>query len=164
VRFNAFLLVAMAALSLHCASSSKNEKLSRIQLHIEVNPDGTDRNGPVTVGRASPFAVNVDRTPFLTEGQLKEAAVIETMGGFAIKLVFERKGAWLLEQFSTASKGKRVAVIATWTETRWLGAPRFEGRISDGVFVFTPDATREEAERIVKGLNEAAKRMEKERL
>ena len=42
------------------------------------------------------------------------------------------------------------------TEARWLAAPRISQRIKDGVLVFTPDATREEAERIVRGLNNVA--------
>ena len=34
--------------------------------------------------------------------------------------------------------------------------PRIATRITDGVLAFTPDATRAEAERIVRGLNNAA--------
>jgi hypothetical protein len=34
-------------------------------------------------------------------------------------------------------------------------------RISDGVLVFTPDASREEADRIVLGLNNVAKEAQK---
>ena len=42
---------------------------------------------------------------------------------------------------------------------RWLAAPVINRRISDGVLVFTPDATREEAEEIALGLNNVAKKV-----
>ena len=43
-------------------------------------------------------------------------------------------------------------------EGRWLAAPRINKRIADGVLVFTPDATREEAEQIALGLNNLAQK------
>ena len=42
---------------------------------------------------------------------------------------------------------------------RWLAAPVISHRISDGVLVFTPDATREEAEEIALGLNNVSKKV-----
>jgi hypothetical protein len=46
---------------------------------------------------------------------------------------------------------------------RWLAAPRITGRIADGRLEFTPDATRDEAERIVHGLNRVAELVAKGR-
>ena len=46
-------------------------------------------------------------------------------------------------------------------ELRWLAAPILQQRIRDGLLVFTPDATREEAERIVRGLKNVAKTVQK---
>jgi hypothetical protein len=43
-------------------------------------------------------------------------------------------------------------------DCRWLAAPVISHRIGDGVLVFTPDATREEAEEIALGLNNVAKK------
>jgi hypothetical protein len=158
LRFNAFLLVLAMLLSAGCSSPEKRKDLSSLQIHIEVNPDGTDQNGPVTIGRSVPFPVNVDKMSFLSERHLKEASVVEVTGGFAIRLQFEQKGTWLLEQFSMAHRGKRAAILAQWEgKGRWLGAPRLEHRIPNGVLEFTPDATHEEADRIVDGLNKAVK-------
>ena len=50
---------------------------------------------------------------------------------------------------------------ARWTETRWLAAPLITKRISDGVFIFTPDASKEETERIVNGLKNVIKQLQK---
>jgi preprotein translocase subunit SecD len=160
LRFNAFLAaVALAvALGAGCKSPNKREDLSSLQLHIEVNADGTDRNGPVTIGRSVPFQVNVDKYPFVSERHLKEASVVEVNGGFAIRLQFGQQGTRLLEQFSSAQQGRRVAILAQWEgQGRWLGAPRIERRIANGLLEFTPDATREESDRLVDGLNEAIK-------
>ena len=37
-------------------------------------------------------------------------------------------------------------------EVRWLNAPYISRRISNGIFQFTPDASREETEQIILGL------------
>ena len=43
-------------------------------------------------------------------------------------------------------------------EGRWLAAPLIRQRISDGTLSFSPDASREEMERLVFGLNEALRK------
>ena len=56
------------------------------------------------------------------------------------------------------ASGKRIAVLARWDETaRWLAAPRMEKRITNGVLMFTPDASRAEAERLAQALNKTVK-------
>jgi hypothetical protein len=40
-----------------------------------------------------------------------------------------------------------------------LAAPQINNHITDGRFVFTPDSTREEAERVALGLNHVAKKL-----
>jgi preprotein translocase subunit SecD len=160
-RFNGFLLVVLAALPVGCKSPGESKDMASVQFHIEVNPDGTDKSGPVTIGRSVPFQVNVDRMPFLSERYLTDAAVVEETHGFALKLSFDQKGVWLLEQYSSAYRGKRVAIMARWAgEGCWLGAPRLEKRITDGVIQFTPDLTRAETEDLVKTLNKTAKEIQ----
>jgi hypothetical protein len=161
--FNAFLLFCLAGLGAACHTPGSHEKLAGISVYMESIPDGSDRNGPIVIGRSIPIQVNVDREAFLTEKNLKEASVVETNGLYSIELQFDQKGTWLLEQYSIANRGRRAAVLGAWGERRWLGAPRLERRISDGVLVFTPDATREEAVKLVEGLNRSAKEIAKGR-
>jgi hypothetical protein len=52
-----------------------------------------------------------------------------------------------------------VVVWARADEARWIAAPKMQYRITNGLFVFTPDTTHEEAERIVRGLNNVAKKI-----
>lgn len=161
VWFNTFLLAWALAFS-GCQSPDQPKAWAGLGLHLEVNPDGTDRNGPVAIGRSSPFMVNVDKRPFLTEQELKAAAVVPTDTGVAVKLEFDRRGTLLLDQYSSAYRGKRAAILARWDrEVRWLAAPRMDQRITNGVLVFTPDASRAEAERLVLGLNKTVRRLKR---
>jgi len=166
VEFNTYLLLLLLCASpgWGCRSAAKDKKTGKkeyyvLRLHIEVNSDGTDKNVPVTIGRNAPFAVNVNKLPFLEELNIRRAEVVDDgLGGFAMKIEYNRQGTWLLEQYTVANKGKHVAVFAEFGEIRWLAAPRIDHRITDGVFTFTPDATREEAERLVLGVNNTVKR------
>ncbi len=159
--FNTYLLI-FATLIVGCQTGGKKKKeLSTLRLHIETNADGTGHNIPVSIGRSEPFVVNVEKAAFITEYHVENAAVIDGLGGFHIMVQLNRQGAWLLEQYSLASREKRAAVFSNFGEARWLAAPKLTRKISDGVLVFTPDCTREEADRIVRGLNNLVKEIKK---
>src|SRR5437016_7983103 len=164
-RFNMYLCAACAtALFCGCQTpESKHKKqLSTLRLHLEVNPDATARNQVVPVYRENPVSITVEKSFFLSEVNITEAKVVDAVGGFEIRLQFDREGTWLLEQYSTANLGRRVVIFSQFGEdlkqTRWLAAPKLSRRITDGFFTFTPDASREEAEDIVLGLNNVAKK------
>jgi len=168
-RFNIYLCCAVGVLIFTgCQTAEKKEKkkkdkeASTIELHLEVNTDGTSGNEPVSIGREGLFQVNVDKTPFVDSANLVEAKVVDEAGGFAIECKFDWTGSTLLESMTTSNLGKRIAVFSKFGKDRWLAAPVIKKRISDGVFRFTPDATREEAERIVRGLNNVTKKMKKD--
>ncbi len=131
------------------------KKQTIINLHLEVNP-GQSRSSRVPVFRERPEMVNVREDPFLSNADIAEAALVDLEGGFGIKLRFDTHGAGVLENTTAANIGKRIAVYAAFPQIRWIASPRIVRRISDGVFVFTPDASQEEAERIVAGINNVA--------
>lgn len=159
--FNTYLLLVLA-LAAGCHTTDKKKKeLSTFRIHIETNPDDTGHVVPVTIGRSQPFLVNIEKAPFITEAHVESASVLDGLGGFQIMVQLNRQGTWLLEQYSLASREKRAAIFSNFGETRWLAAPKLTRRISDGVLVFTPDATREEAERLVNGLNNMVKEIKK---
>jgi preprotein translocase subunit SecD len=168
-RFNTYLLASALLFGLGgCTSSgSKDAKeLAALRLHLEVNPDGTENNSAVLVGRSTPFLVNLNKEPFLTEYKITSASLVDSYGGFSLSVKFDTEGSWIIEQYTTANKGKRVGVSAIFgqaQEPRWLGAPRIIQRITNGVFVFTPDASRKEADRLVAGLNNFADKVKKGR-
>ncbi len=166
LRFNIYLLLLTAfVLGAGCQSSGKKKsnkkEESSLRLYIQTNPDGSDRNAPVLIGRGRPFQLNVEKKAFLTEFDIEKAAVLDVLGGFSISVQFNKQGTWLLEQYTTANKGKQIAIAAEFGEMRWLAAPVITQRLGEGLLVFTPDATREEAERIVRGLNKVAEDVKK---
>lgn len=170
-RFNIYLLVAVAlALVSGCrtAEGKRDKAPSTLRVYLQVNPDGTPRTQPVPIYRDNPFMLTIETSPFLTEAEVAEARVIETVGGFAIRIRLTKRGTWLLEQYTVAHRGKHYAIQCGFASplapnlnlTRWLAAPLISARISDGILSFTPDATREEAYQIVLGLNNVAKKNE----
>jgi len=163
-RFNIYLLcLALLASVAGCRSpeSKRDKQLAALRLHLEVNPDSLGLSEAVPIYRASPIMININRSPFLNEGNVAEARVIpDSLGGFALAVRFDQMGTRLLEQFTAANPGRRLAIFSEFGEKqmehRWLGAPRIVRRIPNGEISFTPDATREEAEQIAKGLNNVA--------
>ena len=158
LRFNSYLALALVLVLEAGCNSTKPSKLKEasLRLHLEVNPDGSDRNEAIPVGRQETFRVNVEKHAFLNEFNIERASVVDTMGGYSISVQFNKEGTWLLEQYTTANKGKRMAIVGEFGQVRWLAAPVIQQRIGDGLLVFAPDATREESERIVSGLNRIA--------
>lgn len=161
VRFNSYLILGVALVCGGGCKTLKKKDATTLRLHQEVAADSSGHSSPVPVYRENPIFVNVEKEPFLTEGFIAKASVIDALGSFQIMIQFDRRGTWLLEQYTTAHRGKRIAIFSQFGSARWLGAPLTNRRISDGVLVFTPDATREEAERIVLGLNNVAKEVQK---
>lgn len=162
-RFNTYLFGAALLLALSgCAttSSKADKQAAAIRLHLEANRSDQDRSTTVAISRTATFMVSVDKIPFLSEAQLQTASLVDSHGGFSIRLQFDQRGTWLLEQYTAMNPGKHIAIAAQFdeklSESRWLAAPKINHRIGDGAFTFSPDATRAEAETILRGLNNAA--------
>src|SRR5688572_10677266 len=139
-RFNAYLIIALLALAGTGCQARKKKEASTLRVHLEVSRDGTDKNAPVPIYRQNPLYVNIENAAFLTEGSISKASVVDALGSFQIMLQFDRRGTWLLEQYTTAHRGRRIAIFSHFGEARWLAAPVMNKRITDGLLVFTPDA------------------------
>ena len=158
---NALLLAMLAgAPGLGCAERDKHgNKLKPVQLrlHIESYQDVPERLTTITMGRAAPFSYSVERGSFLKDDQIVAATLLENDGLYAIKIKLDRQGETILNQLTSSNSGKRIAVWAEFGEVRWIGSVRIERRITNGEMTFTPDTTRDEAEKIVDGVNHLAK-------
>ena len=166
-RFNIFLMLSLAALLASGCQSAKKDKekdkqFSTLRIHLEVTAAPMDFSIKVPVYRENPVMVTVDKDPILTEGNVASAKVVEVMGGFDLQIEFDHSGSLLLEQYTTSNPGRRIAIFSLFgkkkEDSRWLAAPVMSKRITNGKLVFTPDASREEAERIALGLNNFAKK------
>ena len=161
-RFKHYLMafVLAAGVGLGCQSSGKKkpgENYSLIMLYLEQNNDGTKYSRQMAVYRADPFIFYVNSKPFLTTADLEKATIMEATGGFALQFQFNRHGTAVLESFTASNKGKRIAIFCQFTEPRVLAAPMITQRNATGIIRFTPDCSRAEAERIIKGLSTAIK-------
>ena len=89
--------------------------------------------------------------------------MIDVVGGFALRIQFDLDGTVLLEEYTVENRGRKMAIFSQFgaqiKDYRWLAAPVISHRITDGVLIFTPDATREEADEIAIGLNHVAKKV-----
>ncbi|MEW6156463.1 MAG: hypothetical protein AB1813_03475 [Verrucomicrobiota bacterium] len=162
--FNIILLLLMLPGIFGCKTTEekrKSKEATTLRLHLETNVEGGGRETGVSILRANPILVNVQRDHFLDEGDVEQAFVVPALGGFAIKVQFNRHGTLVLDNYTTSYKGKRIGVFSQFGDARWLAAPVINQRIVNGQLVFTPDASYEEAERIVRGLNNVAKELQK---
>jgi hypothetical protein len=167
--FNCFLLMGLLAVPLACRSAatkpaetkSKKKEATIFRVHLEVNSDASGRNHVVPILRSSPMLVCVDNNPLLNEGNVDKATVVESNGLFSLQILFNDQGKRILEMTTIASKGQRLAIYSEFGSARWLAAPLITRPILDGMLVFTPDASREETDRIVRGLNNVAEEMKK---
>lgn len=156
-----FLLLLAAVVCAGCGSAEKrklDKELSVLRLHIETNPDNTPYTTTISVLRSSPMRFSIYSNPFLDERSVLEAAVIDQERSFAIQVLFDSRGRFNLESITQANRGLRIAVFSEFGSPRWLAAPRITHTLKDAIFTFTPDATREEAERIVRGLNNSRRK------
>ncbi len=143
------------------------KEFATVRFHLETNLDGTSKTKVVPVYRANPVYIAVEELVFLDEGSVDMARVLEWQGTYAIQLKFNPHGSLYLDSLTTSNKGKRLVIYSEFgqskdvVERRWLAAPVIENRVDTGIITFTPDASREEAERIVNGLNNVAKMLKK---
>jgi preprotein translocase subunit SecD len=159
VRFNIYLCLGfLLLLNAGCGSTGgdKKKNLTTLEFHLEINADGSADNQTVSVFRDHPMELTIDREPFLDGTDVSEARVVDDLGGFKIRLQFNWRGTQLLASTTQANRGKRIAIVCFFGKTRWLGAPMIRNAVTDGVYTFTPDCSRDEADTIVKGLNDVA--------
>jgi hypothetical protein len=160
-RFNIYLLLIaglVAVAGCQSPETKREKQLATVRVHLEVGQGRPGQNLQVSVLRAAPMLINVERNPFLNEIHVASAKVEDTPGGFLLAIQLNQQGQWLLEQYTAANSNRRLAIRCQWgvppdVQDRWLAAPLVTRRIKDGLLTFTPDATRDEAEQIAIGLN-----------
>jgi hypothetical protein len=162
-RFNLYFVAVLAAITTAGCGEKYHEKhqLSTLRVYLETSGEKTGR--PVAVSRSEQVMFNVENEPFLTEVLVKKAEVLNTLGGFGLSVEFDRKGSWLLEQYSSGNKGKHLVIFSAFVppgtnrinEGRWLAAPTIQQRMTDGRISFTPEA-------IARGLNNLARKLDQD--
>jgi preprotein translocase subunit SecD len=161
-RFNTYLLAGLVLL-LFCACTSakkkKDKDIAAIGVFLEMAPSDNETNHMVPIGRSDPVYVNIEPSPFIDQRNVESAKLVKEMGTFSIQVKFDNEGMLLLEGVTTENRNRHFAIQCIFDQkTRWLAAPLIRRRITDGILTFAPDASEEEANQIVKGLTNAAKK------
>ena len=155
--FNLFLSAALLAATAGCESLSPTKReLANFSVFAQAN-DGDLNSDVIEVFRANPFKVRIEKEPFVDERNLTEANLVENLGSYSIEVQFDLMGTSLLEQYTGLGSGRRLAIYCEFQggevkQKRWLAAPIIPRSIHNGKLVFAPDASRDEAELIVRGL------------
>lgn len=168
----AFVVAGTVLLLLLCGCAGvwpKKRTPVVLRFHLESVVMDPAHTVSVAVGRESGLFVAVDGRPILDENNVLDLSVMDQFGGFSCKVLFDRRGTWLLEQASTTHRGRRCVVYCEFPYggtniSRWIAAPVLTGRITDGVLIFTPDLTRSEANALVKAVQPVIRKNKKESL
>jgi hypothetical protein len=162
--FNTYLLLVLVFLPAGCETvGTSKQEATTLRFHLESPRDPNGRTVDIAYYRASPMTLAVEKESFLDEGSVTKAEVVEDHGTFAIRVELHRHGKLVLDTTTTNSRnrGRRILLFSAFGDARWVGAVRIDQRMSDGSITFTPDTTRAEADRIVRGLNNIAKALKK---
>ena len=165
-RFNLYLtLVGVLLLACGCKTTKKPEELSALRVHLQSNSSVPGATDDISLVRADPVSVTVMHDPLLTEANIIGARLIDAAGGFAIEIQFDESATLMLEQYTASNPGLHLVIYGQWgdklSQGRWLAAPLITHRISNGRLSFTPDCSREEAKRLVLGLNNVVAKTKK---
>lgn len=171
IRFNSIFPTLLVGLLVWGCATTPEEKKAKAEkkevASLRVHLEAGDMGKTVSVLRSSPVQLQVEGEALLDERDVKSVRLTEAFGGFAIVVETTIHGRLALESGSVTRLGRRMAIASTWstgdgqsTETRWLAAPVIRQPLRNGFFSFTPDCTHEEAEHIVRGLNNVAIKLE----
>lgn len=159
--FAAILLAGLAACS--TGSSKQPKPLKHIRIHVESRHDIPERALQAEVGRVDPLKFTVEKLPILTEIHVERAALLDQHGGFQLQLKFDTLGSRILESYTSAAAGRHLLVLTDIDGvSHWIAAPVIRGRIGDGTLAFSPIASREDMERLVRGLNKEVEKRKRQ--
>lgn len=156
-----FFWLALLAGLLALPASAKEKKPKDpefLRIYFESPRDTSLRATEAKVGRSNPMTLRVEKLPILSESHMKIIETADIGGGPTLRITFNRTGKRLLENYTATGVGRRLVVQTQFEEMRWLAAPRITRRIADGILVFTPDASPEELDRLVRGITKAVKK------
>jgi preprotein translocase subunit SecD len=160
------LAIAVAAMT-GCASgksptTSRKKAIATLRLYLTTPPNAGYETDTVTIV-GSPVVIR--KEPFLFESSVERAMAVEVTGrGYQLEVQFDSHGTMVLDSITAENRGRHIAVLSQFGRSAkdkknrqvWLGCPQIRQRITDGVFIFTPDCSFEEAQLIADGLNTIA--------
>ncbi|MGE3308597.1 MAG: hypothetical protein AB7O66_01410 [Limisphaerales bacterium] len=143
--------------------AKKPKLIKNIRVYLETKHDIEERSLPAVVGRSSPMKFMVEKLPILNEVHVESARLLDQRGSFQVQIKFNSLGSRILESYTAAAAGRHLLIMTEIDdEGRWIAAPLIRRRLGDGKLVFSPDATREQMDLLVRGLNELVEKNRKQ--
>ena len=116
----------------------------------------------VEIYRAYPEKISIGTREFLDDRDFKDVSLVDTEdGSFKIEFVLNSDGSSILQDITTRYRWRRLVILTNFGDPRYMGAPKIERTISDGIVQITPDASREEAERFVLGMKNTIRKLKR---
>ena len=161
----------MLVVGCNYANYSVETKRNKAQfaLFIEGFPQQGEDTKLLKFYQAKPRLVHINPNPVLRgdSGMITSSRVIDTQDGLhAIQLDFTTLGQSIMEHVTTNYRARRLYVVVAQSDDhsktnrvkmRCIGAKYIQQTVSAPYMVFTPDASREESENIVKLANKTLK-------
>lgn len=125
-----------------------------LRFHEQVDPQLPRTYARVIEFPRAQLRLTVAASPALTENDVQAASLVETAGGPAVLLLFDRHGAMKLEELTTRSRGRHVVILL---DSRPIAAVLLEQRLTTGQFLLDADFTDAQARDLVAALDALAK-------
>ena len=158
------MIIAVGCNYANYSVETKRDK-AQFALFVEGFPQQGEDTKLLKFYQASPRFVHIDPNPVLKgdSGMITASKVIDTQDGlYAIQLDFTTLGQSVMEHITTNFRSRRLYVVVAQSadnsktnrvEMKCIGAKYIQQTISAPYMIFTPDATREESEDIIKLVN-----------
>jgi hypothetical protein len=148
------LACSLAALALAVIGCDATKKFTLLGVHLQTPAQLPESQRTVVVVRNPPLSVAVDRFPELREVDLESARAVKTPTRKQLVLQFDNHGRQVIENFTTERRGELYVLTLN---TVPIAAPAIRETIRDGRLVIDLDLPDEEIDKLVEGLNAAAK-------
>ncbi len=146
-------LLICCVLGLTACVTKPPKNMTTLRIHVPATEASSPQRRMQVAIRVPELTLQVDAQPVLTEADLDHAQVTGEGENLGLRLYFNTHGTIVLD---TVSLNYRSQMLVIMINGAAIGAPLIKDRIVDGVFEFTPDLSREQAEKIVAGLNATA--------
>ena len=156
---------------LGCSTNNSSKDSAFVAMFVETKTENPELARRIEWFQSDPRPAWLEANPIFQPLQhMEQAEVIKSDDGLhAIQMKFNTRGTRLLEDITAARVGRRFFLMAWYKhkpedkeiKPRCIGVKYIEKPNNTGQFVFLPDTSEEEAERLTNGFNSAAKKIQR---
>jgi len=144
----------LAVLTLAAGGCQTEKKFTGLGIHLQTPAQLPESQRTIVVVPNPPLSIAVSRFPEVREVDLESAQVVRTDSRKQLVLQFNRHGTVVIENFTTERRGELYVLTLNSIP---VAAPAIREPIRDGRLVIDVDIPDEDLDKLVAGLNAAAK-------